>query len=86
MAVRVRKGLVSDGWFSRCRNPNYLGEILMYTSFGVLAQLSFLWTHLVITLLCVFLPNIWWKEHSYMRKHGWEAYVARSGLLVPRFW
>lgn len=28
-----RKGLISDGLFKYTRNPNYLGEILIYTSF-----------------------------------------------------
>ena len=29
-----RKGLITDGMFSRCRNPNYLGEIFIYGAFA----------------------------------------------------
>ena len=84
--LRLKPGLISDGWYARTRNPNYLGEILLYASFGVLAQLRLLWAHLLVTWLVVFLPNMWWKEHSFRRKPGWEAYAARSGMLLPKLW
>ena len=32
------KALISDGFASRSRNLNYLGEILLYASFNVIAQ------------------------------------------------
>ena len=28
----------------------------------------------------------WWKEHSFRRKPGWEAYAARSGMVLPKLW
>ena len=33
----LKKGLIEDGLFEYTRNPNYLGEILIYLSFGVLS-------------------------------------------------
>ena len=32
--LRERKGLIEDGLFTRTRNPNYLGEILIYLSYA----------------------------------------------------
>ena len=75
--------LISDGWYARTRNPNYLGEMLLYASFALLGQTAFMWTHLLLTWSTTFLPNMWWKERSLMRKPGWEAWAARSGFLLP---
>ena len=35
--LRLKPGLISDGWYARTRNPNYLGEIMLYGSFGCAA-------------------------------------------------
>ena len=35
--LRVGRGMISNGFFVRCRNPNYLGEFLIYTSFCLLS-------------------------------------------------
>jgi hypothetical protein len=35
--LRFRSGLIEDGLFARTRNPNYLGETLIYISFATLS-------------------------------------------------
>ena len=35
--LKKRKGLISSGFFKYSRNPNYLGEFLIYTSFCILS-------------------------------------------------
>jgi len=41
--LQLRKGLITHGWNSTCRNSNYLGEILLYASFNVIAQCQLVW-------------------------------------------
>jgi len=35
--LRLQQGLIEDGLFARTRNPNYLGEILIYLAFALLS-------------------------------------------------
>lgn len=82
--LRARKGLITDGFFARTRNPNYLGEMLIYGSFAALSG------HLVPWVVCalywglVFWPNMRKKDQSMARYPEWEAYAARTGMLLPR--
>jgi len=36
--LKYRSGLITEGFFARSRNTNYLGEILIYGSFVMLVQ------------------------------------------------
>ena len=33
--LKYRRGLITDGWFARCRNTNYLGEMMIYGSYAL---------------------------------------------------
>ena len=35
--LQIKKGLINSGFSERTRNPNYLGEIMLYASFNVVA-------------------------------------------------
>ena len=82
--LRARRGLITDGWFARVRHPNYLGEMMVYGSFAVVAGHLVPWLGLGWVWLFVFVPNMLRKEHSMSRYPEWSAYVARSGFLWPR--
>jgi protein-S-isoprenylcysteine O-methyltransferase Ste14 len=82
--LRARRGLIADGFFARTRNPNYLGEMMLYASFAVVAGHWLPWLVLAWVWLGVFLPNMLRKEASMARYAEWPAYKARSGLLLPR--
>lgn len=84
--LKLRRGLVTDGFFSRIRHPNYLGEMMIYGSFALLAQHWLPWLILLFVWTAVFLPNILRKEQSLSRYPEWVAYEARAGLLWPRLW
>jgi protein-S-isoprenylcysteine O-methyltransferase Ste14 len=82
--LRLRPGeLMTDGLWSRVRNPNYLGELLIYLGFGLLAMH---WAPLVIVLLFVlfvWLPNMRRKDRSLARYPEFAAYKSRTRLLIP---
>ena len=82
--LKARRGLITDGWFARVRHPNYLGEMMVYGSFAVVAGHVVPWLVLAWVWLFVFVPNMLRKEHSMSRYPEWPAYVARSGFLWPR--
>ena len=81
--LKFKKGLIDSGIHRYIRHPNYLGEIMIYGAFGLLA---WHWGAAVILLavwLLVFVPNMLAKERSLSRHPGWAAYKKRSGWILP---
>ncbi|GLP96178.1 methyltransferase family protein [Paraferrimonas sedimenticola] len=81
--LSIRKGLITSGLFSRTRNPNYLGEMLIYLGFAILAQhwlpfvaLAYWWTF--------FVRNMLNKDKSMSRHAGFADWKQSSGLLFPK--
>jgi len=81
--LKYRKGLISEGIYRRVRHPNYLGEIMIYGSFGLLAWHWLAAVILVAVWLLVFAPNMVAKEQSLSRYPEWQDYKKRSGWLLP---
>jgi steroid 5-alpha reductase family enzyme len=82
--LQYHKGLISEGFFSRCRNTNYLGEILIYLSFALLAMHWLPYVVLAGFIVGIFLPNMRSKDASLSRYPEFAAYRERAGLLLPR--
>jgi steroid 5-alpha reductase family enzyme len=82
--LKYHPGLITEGFFARCRNTNYLGEILIYGSFAMLAQHWLPFLILAAFFAGVFLPNMRKKDQSLSRYPQFGDYKARSGLLLPR--
>mmetsp|Transcript_18024 Transcript_18024/g.25355 ORF Transcript_18024/g.25355 Transcript_18024/m.25355 type:complete len:96 (+) Transcript_18024:2-289(+) len=82
--LKYKKGLISDGWFARCRNTNYLGEMALYSAYALLAQERLPWCVLSYVWGLVFLTNMAKKEISLRKKAGWEEYKKKSNLLLPK--
>ena len=82
--LKYKKGLITEGFFSRSRNPNYLGEILIYSSLALLSQhwISFAIVGFVIAF--VFVPRMRQKDESLSRYREFAAYKERSGMLLPK--
>lgn len=81
--VRLRKGLIDDGVFKYTRNPNYLGEIMIYWSYALLVAHWIGWLVVAAQLVFLFLPRMLVKDASISRHPGWAEYKARSGLIIP---
>ena len=82
--LKYHSGLITEGFFARCRNTNYLGAALIYGSFALLTQH---WLPFVILgLFCslVFVPNMLKKDKSLSRYPQFEAYKQVSGLIFPK--
>jgi steroid 5-alpha reductase family enzyme len=82
--LKLKKGLIEEGLFSRTRNPNYLGEILIYTSF---ALMSHHWLPFLILggwIFGFFIRNMLKKDRSLSRHPQFEEYKKRTGLLFPK--
>jgi protein-S-isoprenylcysteine O-methyltransferase Ste14 len=82
--LRARPGLIVDGFFARTRNPNYLGEMMLYASFALLAGHWLPWLVLLWVWGGVFLPNMLRKDRRMARHPEWATYRARTGRLLPR--
>ncbi len=79
-----RGQLLTTGMWARTRNPNYLGELLIYLSFVVLSRHGL--PALVFAAVIVFewIPNMLRKDKSLARYPAFAAWKAQSGLLFPR--
>ncbi|CAG9575163.1 conserved hypothetical protein [Leishmania major strain Friedlin] len=82
--LRERKGLITNGFFARTRNPNYLGEVMIYGSFAFVSGRTSSWVILLTIWTGLFLPSMLAKDIRMSRHAGWKAYVQRTGLLFPR--
>lgn len=85
LALELRPGLITDRLFSRTRNPNYLGEMLIYSGFAALAQHPLPWL-VVAGWWAFFLRNMRRKDSSLARYPEFATWKSRSWLIVPKPW
>lgn len=82
--MRLNRGhLLTEGMWSRVRNPNYLGELLIYAGFGALAMHPVPMLVLAAMVAFVWVPNMRRKDASLSRYPEFAAYAARSWRMVP---
>jgi protein-S-isoprenylcysteine O-methyltransferase Ste14 len=85
-AKQLGVGLVEDGSWRRIRHVNYLGDLIRYASFAVLAGSPWAWL-LPGSVFLAYLPRIAAKEKSLAEKYpGFSTYRARSWRLLPGVW
>lgn len=81
--LKYRPGLITEGFFARSRNTNYLGEILIYGSFAMLTQHWLPFLILFGFVAGIFVPNMRKKDGSLSRYPEFADYKSHSGLLLP---
>jgi steroid 5-alpha reductase family enzyme len=83
VTLSLQKGLIQDGLWSRCRNPNYFGELLIYAGFSSLAMHWAPLAALALFVGAVWIPNMRKKDRSISRHEGFAEYKKRSKLFIP---
>jgi steroid 5-alpha reductase family enzyme len=81
--LKYQPGLITEGFFARCRNTNYLGEVLIYLSFALLAQHWLPYVILAGFVSLIFVPNMLKKDKSLSRYSEFEQYKQNAGLIFP---
>jgi protein-S-isoprenylcysteine O-methyltransferase Ste14 len=83
LTLPLRRGLMTTGLYARIRHPNYLGEMMLYSAYALLAGHWAAWAILLVVWLQIFLVNMLSTESSISRYPEWPAYRRRSGMLFP---
>ena len=77
-----KAGFVSAGPYQFTRNPQYLGDILIFIGLSVVANSSLLWTsHALLTVVLLITP---WCEEPWLEEQYGEAYISYR-RDTPRF-
>jgi len=85
-AKNMGEGLVDDGIWRSLRYVNYLGDLMRYTSFSVIA--GSVWAYILPCIIAlIYLQRINQKEQAMLTKYSeFEAYQQRSSRLIPGIW
>ena len=82
--LKYHKGLITEGFFSRSRNINYLGELMIYTGFAILSMTWIGFIGIGLFFLGAFIPNMIKKDQSLSRYPEFAAYKKNSGWMFPQ--
>ena len=69
------------GW---SRNMNYVGEIMLYASFGIIVQRWEVWAVYSYMWGIIFMIRMSIKDHSLSKKQGWQEYQDKTWMLLPK--
>ncbi len=82
--LKYKQGLITEGFFKRCRNTNYLGEFLIYSGFALLTMHWIGFLGLVVFVVAAFIPNMFAKDKSLARYPQFSDYKKASGFFFPK--
>jgi steroid 5-alpha reductase family enzyme len=82
--LQNKKGLIEDGLFKYTRNPNYLGEIMIYTAYAIMSMHWLPFLILSAWVFGFFVRNMFAKDKSLSRHPQFAEYKEKSGLLFPK--
>jgi len=72
--LRLKRGLITDGMMKYTRNPNYVGEVMIYSAFAIMLNLWQPWIVLSYMFGFVFPYRMLLKDYSLSKKFGWDKY------------
>jgi len=75
--------LIAEGMSRYTRHPNYGGEVLLYSSFCLLARHWGAWLILFLGFSMVMFPLNLKKEQSLSRYPAWAQYKRQTYMYVP---
>ncbi len=81
-SLKYRRGLITDGVFTYTRNPNFLGEIMIYGAYAMLVNHWIGWC-VFAYMIVVFYSRMYMKDQSISRYPEWDAYAKASSRLIP---
>mmetsp|Transcript_12077 Transcript_12077/g.10676 ORF Transcript_12077/g.10676 Transcript_12077/m.10676 type:complete len:321 (+) Transcript_12077:8-970(+) len=81
--TKYKPGLITTGFFKFTRNPNYIGEVLIYNSFAIIVGREEFWIILFFAYTIIFGIRMLIKDFSLSRKKGWTQYD--SYMFLPKF-
>lgn len=85
-ALSLQPGLITTGLWSRLRNPNYFGELLIYLGFVAIPMHWLPLTALGAMVVGYWVPNMLRKDASLSRHPGWDTYKERTWRFIPLVW
>jgi steroid 5-alpha reductase family enzyme len=84
ISLKLRpNNLITDGLWGSVRNPNYLGELLIYGGFGLLTIHLVPLGILLMWILVIWIPYMRRKDESLSRYPGFEVYKSKTKLFLP---
>ena len=83
--LREKRKLLNDGFMKWSRNPNYVGEMMIYGSFALVVQRYEFWFVLAYMWGLVFTSRMVQKDYSLSKKLGWEEYASHSWMWAFKF-
>ena len=78
--------LIDNGMFKSLRNTNYLGELLIYLGFSLLALD---WTPIIalmIFIIFIWIPNMYKKDTSLSKYSDFKKYKSKTKRFIPFLW
>ena len=78
--------LITDVMFSKIRNINYLGELLIYLGFSLLAMHWLPIVSLLFFVIIIWIPNMIKKDKSLSKYENFGEYKKKSNIFFPFLW
>ena len=83
------KGLIKDGLYTFMRNPNFLGEMMIYFSFALAIGFDYDFWYLpwvaAAAVCSLLIPRMVTKDRRMSRYPDFKAWSLQAGFILPNF-